>query len=160
MSCYFTIILYISSITMAWYGEQTYDDDDYLVECDHCTSRVKRSNYDDHLERVHECIHCGNHMPQKSLDGHIKRNHMTKCQYCTLLVLENAMAQHQLTHFTKCQHCNQSILKSNFAAHLANNHPLRETIGMIRLDKLSDDEFNKLIEEKRIYAKDGHLFRK
>lgn len=145
---------------MAFVGEQTSDDDDYLVDCKHCPSQVKLSNYDEHLERVHECMHCGNHMRKQSLDAHIKRNHMVKCQHCMKMFVANAIALHQLIHYTKCQRCNESILKSELPTHLANNHALIETIGMIKLDKLSNDEFNRLIDEKRVFAKDGHLFLK
>lgn len=155
-----------STIKMAFYSSsesyESYDDDseDYLVDCDFCAAQVKRSNYDSHLDRVHKCTHCGNYMPKDSLNAHIQRKHTTKCSHCGVLVLDTEMKRHAATHFATCGHCNESILKCNLENHLANNHPLLATIGMIRLDKLSSAEFNKLIDEKRVYAKDGHLFRK
>lgn len=97
-------------------------------------------------------------MPKQSLVGHIQRNHHKEKLIDDLakMVDENLMPLHQLTRFVACQYCNQSVLKSNLAKHVAKNHAL----GMIRLDKLNDDDFNKLIDEKGIYAKDGNLFRK
>lgn len=156
---------------MAWNGEtynnNYYDDgdgdssdDEDLLSCDHCPSLVKRWKYADHLERVHKCKHCGNYMPKGSIASHISKHHTEKCPYCMKMFLSNEMAQHKLSHLIKCQHCNESVLSSELPAHRVNKHPLLETVGMIKLDQLSNDEFNKLVDEKRIYAKDGHLFRK
>lgn len=84
-------------------------------------------------------------MPKESLAGHIKRCHMGKADDC----LERLKTE-------------LGGLSANLAnmEKLANEHPLQATLGMIRLDKLTDDEFNGLLDENRIYAKNGHLFRK
>lgn len=116
-----------------------YDDDDdegnSYVNCTHCGDQVLHRNYQRHLEAVHKCRYCDNYMPKKSIKEHIERKHMKKCSYCCEFVLETKMKNH----------CTE-------------NHPLQETIGMIQLNKISDERFNKLIRENRVYAKDGHLF--
>lgn len=157
-------------------------DDDSYMNCKHCPAQVKANEYHVHLEREHKCLHCGNYMPKESLPGHLKRihecqycgaymrkesleghilkNHSEKCKYCSKMILDALMPVHLCIHFAACKYCNQNILVSNMGKHLAKVHPLQETLGIIRLDKISDDEFNELIDKKLIYAKSGHLFRK
>lgn len=137
---------------MAYYGDyyDTYDyydddddgdvaseDEDYFVDCKYCTSQVLESNYDKHLERVHKCRYCKNYMPKESIQRHIQEKHMRKCSHCHVVMLETKINQHISTH---------------------NNRSVEGPIGMIQLGKLNDAQFNKLIKENRVYAKDGQLF--
>lgn len=134
------------------------DDGNYLIDCRFGDCQVLMKNYNQHLEKVHKCKYCSNYMPKESIESHIERKHTVQCPHCSAELLEHLMPQHKASHFIKCEHCQCLLLKQNLNQHLAEIHPFRATIGMIRLDKFSNEEFNRLIDQKRIYAKDGHLF--
>lgn len=123
-----------------------YDDDNddvrYVVDCEHCAAQVLESNYPRQLENVHKCQHCANYLPIESIQRHIQRVHMKKCSYCQKKIFETKMQQHILTHTSNNN----------------NDRPLLEAIGMIQLGKISDKSFNELINARRVYAKNGHLF--
>lgn len=140
-------------------NDDYYDDGDMIVYCGYCNKQLLNRNYDRHVDNVHhKCDHCTNYMPKKAIQQHIQRKHTQKCPHCTAELVVNLLPQHEATHFTKCEDCKVSFLKENLSKHMAESHPFRTTIGMIRLDKISNEEFNKMINEKRIHAKDGFLF--
>lgn len=120
--------------------DSTDDDGDIFVDCVHCASQVLERNYDNHLERVHKCSYCSNYMPKTSIPEHIKRKHMKNCCLCSVVLLEDLMAQH--------------ILR----AHPSIPNETTGSIGMIELKKISTDKFNQLVKEQKVYAKDGQLF--
>lgn len=140
------------------YYEEPNDCDDEYIECSHCPAQVKRRNYQRHLDNLHKCNHCNHYMPQSSIEAHIERKHMRQCAYCPENLLEWDIERHESTHFVVCTFCNASILRSNLNKHTANDHPFRATVGMIRLDKFTTDQFNRMLNQNRIYCKDGHLF--
>lgn len=141
-----------------YYSSSDEDEGDYFVECQICDCHVKARNYDRHLNNVHKCKYCPNYMPKESLQSHIERKHIQRCRYCTVTLLEELMAQHESTHFVKCKYCVDKVLDQNLNEHVTKEHPFHATIGMLRMDKTNDQEFNRLIKENRIYAKDGHIF--
>lgn len=144
-----------------------YDDEpseDEFVTCNVCGAQVLDCNFDRHLRRVHpnptvKCYYCPNYMPKKHLKAHIERKHTNKkCPHCSEIGSENEIKQHQFTHFTMCIYCRNTFLEKNLNAHVLEKHPLQATIGMIQLEKIGNDQFNRLVNEKRIYSKDGHLY--
>lgn len=137
-----------------------YEDEDYLVDCPHCPNPVKRSNYDAHIEKVHTCDECGHQMPKKAIQGHKKRNHMEICQTCKVEMLATPMKEHVKIHYKQCKYCDLSVHQQTLEKHIQDNHPFHSTVGMICLEKLTDNEFNKLVAANRIYSKDGHLFKR
>lgn len=149
---------YDSSSDGYCYGSDDYDDSDDYMDCSLCDAQVKNRNYQSHLEKVHKCPHCTNYMPKESISGHIERKHTAQCRYCPMQVLDTDIEPHERSHFVKCKLCSSLILRSNLNQHTAESHPFRATIGMIRLEKLTDHEFNEMVRENRIYAKDGHIF--
>lgn len=134
----------------------------YLVVCKYCLEHVIASNYDNHLKLVHKCKYCENYMPKQSLAVHIKRVH--ECSSCGNHMRKEALTGHiNRCHLGKVDDCLKRLETAigNSCANLANIENLANVLlQMIRLDKLTNDEFNKLLDENRIYAKDGHLFRK
>lgn len=138
------------------YDDDEEEDSSSEEDCRHCDARYKIRNRQRHMENVHKCPYCTNYMPKESIQGHIERKHMDACSYCDQWFLPAQMHQHELTHFIRCQYCSQNILKQNLNAHVADRHPFHATIGMIR--KLNDDEFNRLVAQNKVYAKDGHIF--
>lgn len=156
-----------------YYGDSSSDDsvdgnndecyeseEDYFVKCLYCPSEVKKSNYDWHMKKVHTCEECGNKMPRQSLKAHKERNHMEVCKTCKIQMLATPMKQHLMTHYKNCQYCNSSVHQQALEKHIHDNHPFHSTLGMIRLEKITDDEFNKLVAQNRISSKDGHLFKR
>lgn len=154
------------------YDDNDYDEDYYLVDCPHCPSQVKQSNYNSHIEKVHgekvalyRCDECGNKMSKRALQSHKERKHMETCQACGVKMLSSRMEQHvircQVQSHKRCKYCTSNFRSQNaLEKHVASDHPLQSTFGMICLDKITDAEFNKLVAENRIFSKDGHLFKK
>lgn len=134
------------------------DDGSDAEDCRFCDTTYKIRNRQHHLEKVHKCPYCPNYMPKESIQRHIEGKHMIECSYCDQKLLPAQVQQHEATHFVRCQYCNENILKQNVNAHSASRHPFHATIGMIR--EMSDSEFNRLVAENRVYANDGHLFKK
>lgn len=116
------------------------EDDDYFVDCDYCSSEVRRSNYEKHLENVHKCRYCTNYMPKPSIKKHIQDKHIKKCPHCHVEMLETELNQHIATHNNR------------------NNRSHEGPVGMIQLGKLSDERFNSLVSANCVYAKDGQLY--
>lgn len=141
----------------AYHGNGSSDDDgsDY-EDCRYCDATYKLRNRQRHMETVHKCPHCNNYMPKTSIPMHIENKHLVGCAHCNQRLLPDQMKQHVPTHFVRCQYCNENVLKPNVNTHIADRHPFHATIGMIR--KVNDAEFNRLVTENRIYAKDGHIF--
>lgn len=131
-------------------------DDSSLEDCRYCDATYKRRNRQRHLDNVHKCSHCPNYMPKSSIEAHIENKHMVGFSHCNQRMLRSNLQQHESTHFVRCQYCNENVLKQILNTHVANRHPFHATVGMIR--KISDSEFNRLVAENRVYAKDGHLF--
>lgn len=144
-------------------------------KCKYCENYMKPSSMQAHIERAHanivavKCQYCSKSMPQSSIQKHINEKHMQKrkCRYCTKMmahldmkVLDRHVLQHESMHFVKCKHCGENVLESNLNSHIETKHKTHAIIGMIQLSKISDTKFNQMINEKRIYAKDGHLFMK
>lgn len=132
------------------------DDESSPEDCRFCEATYKRRNRQRHLDNVHKCPYCPNYMPRTSIQAHIDKKHMEGCSYCNQRVVEENLRQHESSHFIRCDKCGENVLQQNINEHMANRHPFHATIGMIC--KISDAEFNRLAAEKRIYAKDGHLF--
>lgn len=145
------------------YGDSSWDEggDDPMVQCEHCPALVRESNYENHLQRVHKCDECGNFMPQKSLSGHKMRNHMEKCLICGTQMLKSLMPEHLRSHYRQCQYCNNSFRQADLEKHIQDSHSMHAVIGMIRLEKITGAEFNRLVAEKRIFSDDhGNLFKR
>lgn len=151
---------YNSSCASSYGYDDEGSDEDYLVDCPHCPNPVKRCNYETHIQRVHKCEECGNCMPKEALKGHKERNHMKICQTCGVQMLATPMKQHLKTHNKQCHHCKLTFPSHALKKHIQDNHPIHATLGMIRLDKVTDAEFNTLVAANRIFAKDGHLFKR
>lgn len=132
------------------------EDSDTPEECRYCDAIYKVRNRQRHMQTVHKCPHCNNYMPKTSIPAHIENKHLVECSYCNQRLLPAQMKLHEPTQFVRCQYCNENSLKQNLNAHIADRHPFHATIGMIR--KVDDAEFNRLVAENRVYAKDGHLF--
>lgn len=135
------------------------------VKCEFCNNYMKSESLQAHIERKHtnsnvKCQYCSNSMPEKSLPGHIERCHTqkVKCRHCNAQVLADLLKKHESDHYEKCKHCGGTFLKQNLKNHITLSHPLHATIGMIKLDRISDERFNELVEGNCIYAKDGHVF--
>lgn len=94
------------------------------------------------------------------MNQHIEQKHKTRCSDCNQSVLSTELQQHKATHFEKCKHCNVDVLKQNMNVHITERHPFQKILGIIRLDITNDGEFNRLLAENRVYAKDGCLFSK
>lgn len=115
------------------YNDYDYEDDDPFIDCKFCEEPVLSSRMDKHLETKHKCYHCRecDYMTAESLKSHIEETHMVSCKYCTEKRFSDEIAQHELTH---------------------------SVIGLVQLGKLTDERFNQLVAENRIYSKDGCLY--
>lgn len=119
--------------------DHDYDDDDEcrdpFVVCKYCNVRVLSSRLIKHLNNKHKCNHCHDHecnyMNVETLKAHIDEKHMVLCKHCDAKKLTDDIVQHELTH---------------------------SVVGMVQLQKLTDEHFNQLVAENRIYAKDGCLY--
>ena len=116
-----------------YYNNYDYEDDDPFVDCKFCGEPVLSSRMEKHLDNKHKCSHCHdvNYMSSESLKEHIEAKHMVQCKYCDAKRFADEIAQHELTH---------------------------SVIGLIQLGKLTDERFNQLVADNRIYAKDGCLY--
>lgn len=155
------------------YSSGTYEDNDMnnenysndengdaFEDCRFCSAKYKIRNRQRHHDHHHErCDHCSNVIPKTSMDTHIERKHTSRCRYCNEKVLTTELYQHKAIHHEKCKFCKQTVLKRDMNAHIADHHSSDKILGMIRLDKTSDQEINRLIAANRIYAKDGCLFK-
>lgn len=110
-----------------------YEDDDPFMDCKICEEPVLLSRMDKHLENRHKCVYCNDcsFMNMESLKVHIQEKHMVSCKHCNAKKLTDEIAQHELTH---------------------------SVVGMIQLQQLTDERFNQLVAENRIYAKEGCLY--
>lgn len=131
------------------------DDGSSLEDCNYCRASYKRRNRERHMENVHKyCKYCENYMKKSAFEAHVRSKHTVPCQYCNKNFVQDEINAHKSTHFIKCQYCNENIRKENVDAHTAERHP--SPTGMIR--NIGDSEFNRLITENRVYAKDGLLY--
>lgn len=140
------------------YSQLDEDDGNYYIGCIHCDAEVLSRNMNRHLEKVHKCWHCNNYMPNEAIDGHIQRKHIITCDYCSAEILENEMDQHEQTHFFACRYCPLDIHEDDMDNHVRLNHALVAIIGVIQLQRISDNRFNQLVAANQIYSKDGLLF--
>lgn len=108
-------------------------DDDPFVNCKVCNKPVSSSFLKEHLENQHKCNYCNDcdYMNTESLETHIKEAHMIKCKHCNVKKLTNEIAQHELSH---------------------------TIVSMIQMNKLTDERFNQLVAENRVYAIEGNLY--
>lgn len=108
-------------------------DDDLFVNCKVCNKPVSSSFLNEHLNNQHKCNYCNDYgyMNAESLEAHIGEKHMIACKHCDAKKLTSEIAQHELSH---------------------------PTVGMIQLNQLTDERFNQLVAENRIYAMEGSLF--
>lgn len=107
--------------------------DDPIVNCAYCDVPVESSRLDRHLNNMHKCVFCneGSYMTKTALEAHIKQEHMVACTHCGIKKLAEEIAQHELTH---------------------------SVVGVVQLGILTDERFNQLVAENRIYSKDGSLY--
>lgn len=122
-----------SSPNYDYYDDYEYEDDDPFVDCKFCDEPVLSSRLDKHLENKHKCNYCCecDYMNTESLKAHIEEKHMVPCKYCNTKRFLDEIAQHELTH---------------------------SVVGMVQLGKLTDERFNQLVAENRIYSKEGCLY--
>ena len=111
------------------------DDDNYnpFVNCRVCNKLVSSSFLNEHLDNQHKCNYCNdsNYMNAESLKTHIKENHMIPCKHCNAKKLTIEIAEHEQSH---------------------------PAVGMIQLNRLTNERFNQLVAENRIYAIEGSVF--
>lgn len=109
------------------------EDDDPFIDCEICNEPVLSSRMDKHLDNLHKCNHCDDctYMNMESLKAHIEEKHMVSCKYCNAKKYTDDIVQHELTH---------------------------SVVGMIQLQQLTNERFNQLVAENRIYAKEGCLY--
>lgn len=69
-------------------------------------------------------------------------------------IRQDQLDAHKSAHFVQCQLCKENIRKENVSAHNTSRHPA--PMGMIQ--NIGDNEFNRLLTEGRVYAKDGLLY--
>lgn len=106
---------------------------DPIVDCMFCVETILASEMEKHLEKKHKCTYCteSDYMNVESLQIHVEEKHMVSCKLCSAKRFNDEIAQHELTH---------------------------SVIGIVQLGKLTDERFNQLVAENRIYSKDGCLF--
>lgn len=134
-------------------------------KCKYCESFIKPALMQKHIHQKHTdvvvIIEKSSHsVSQVPIQKHVGKKQIktVKCRYCKAERHEKDIKQHELTHFVKCDHCERNFLRNFIECHIAVDHASQRVIGSIQLEQIDDDKFNQLINEKRIYAKNGKLF--
>lgn len=125
------------------------------VKCSYCPKMMASSEIVDHMRSMHKNITKPSSMQALSQQKHIGQKSENDCDGNSL---EQNNSQRESMHFGRCKHCGESVLGSNLNSHIEAKHPINALIGMIKLSKISDERFNQLMNEKRIFVKDGNLF--
>lgn len=102
------------------------------------------------------CQYCHQKKFVNEIHNH-EQTHFIKCKYCQVLQKPDQLEQHQNTHLIKCNYCAGVILKESLEAHVKEKHSTFAEIGMLARE-VTDDRFNQLIREGRIYARCGRIF--
>lgn len=142
------------------------DDDDEdeelheIVKCKYCKKKLTKRNMRDHIQRKHmvACPYCDSQMVEGRLDDHLKRKHMSACKHCNEMIIDREMSEHIQSHFAACEYCGNRMLRKALQAHIQQRHNFDALVGIIHGNRLTDDKFNDLVKQSRIYSLNGIIY--
>ncbi|KAG4078489.1 hypothetical protein HA402_009201 [Bradysia odoriphaga] len=99
------------------------------------------------------CKHCSNRMPETSLQPHILNKHCISCKYCNARVLPASMNGHIQT-----KHQVETLTEEVQRLRVENDKlSSRQAIGFTH--NFNDDQFNKLVAQRKIYSENNVIYR-
>lgn len=108
---------------------------------------------DDDYEEFTQCPVCNNRMERRALQNHIRQRHGGAVQQQQKKNLE----QKEVGNYVRCKICTSMMHIDYMATHILRKHKTNGSIGIISAN-YNDDQINKLIEEGRVFVKDGLLY--
>lgn len=139
------------------------DDDDELheiVKCKYCKKKLTKRSIREHIQRKHiiTCPYCDSQMTEGRLDEHLKKKHMSACKHCNELIIDREMSEHIQSHFASCEYCGNRMLRMALSAHIQQRHNFDALVGIIHGNRLTDDKFNDLVKQNRVYSLNGIIY--
>lgn len=114
-----------------------------------------------------KCKYCSNKMPRRSIRNHVSRKHFVQCKYCPNEMLPSSLAGHQVkVHAAVLSEIEREREEAyeNGRQSVLNSKPIKDphfnTEKHFNIVRITDQEINNLMSQKRIYAKHGNLYLK
>lgn len=120
---------------------ETESEEEDHVQCNYCNNWMPPSSIEGHIDRKHPehskrmCGYCSHVMPQSSLQGHIERKHPIQCSYCSKWFTPNTLN-----------------------SHIEGQHKHLQMAGLVHGSAFNDQQFNNLVQNNKIFAKNGIIY--
>lgn len=112
---------------------------------------------DDYYEEFTQCPVCNNRMERRALQNHIRQRHGGVVPAQPKQQQKKNMKQKENDNYVRCKICISMMHMDYMPNHILRKHKTNGSIGIISAN-FTDDQINDMIEEGRVFVKDGLLY--